>query len=108
MITVDMRDAAFLAAVADASLPAEQFDHRAHLQLAWVCLRQDGLEPGSPRVAGLIQAYAEAKGATGKFDVALTRAWMLRVGAALARTSGDDFTGFLAASPELLLPTPNA
>jgi hypothetical protein len=99
MSAVALDDAAFMAAVDDASLPA--FGHREHLRVALLCLRGDGREAGGARAAGLIKAYAEAKGAHSKFDAALTRRWMDRVWAAMEAAPGADFEALLAASPEL-------
>lgn len=99
MSTLALDDAAFLAAVEDASLPA--FGHREHLRLAWLCLREGGPEAGAARTARLIRAYAEAKGAHAKFDAALTRRWTDRVWAAMEAAPGADFEALLAAAPEL-------
>ena len=99
MSAVALDDAAFLAAVADASLPA--FGHREHLRVAWLCLREGGREVGGARAAALIKAYAEAKGAHSKFDATLTRRWMDRVWVAMEAVPGADFEALLAASPEL-------
>ncbi len=107
-MTLDLQDhGAFLQAVEDATLPAEAFDHRAHLRLAWICLRQGGEEPGT-RIAALIRAFAEAKGASGKFNPVLTRVWTARVGVGLEAAPGDDFDAFLALNAGLLRPTPSA
>ncbi|HTL98507.1 MAG TPA: hypothetical protein VL181_06850 [Holophagaceae bacterium] len=99
MSAVALDGAAFLAAVADASL--EGFGHREHLRVAWLCLRESGRGAGGARAAALIKAYAEAKGARSKFDAALTRRWMDRVWAAMEAAPAADFEALLAASPEL-------
>lgn len=100
MTTTDLNDADFLAALADTSLP--DFRHRDHLRLAWLCLREHGPDFAAARVASLIRAYAEAKGAHAKFDLALTERWMLRVKAAMDAAPGADFDGLLRAAPELM------
>jgi N-formylglutamate deformylase len=104
MNALDLDQDAFLKAVEATSMPAEAFDHRAHLRLAWICLRRG--EGG--RVAGLIQAFAVSKGAARKFDAALTEAWMERMRRALAKAPDADFEAFLAQTPELTRPTRTA
>jgi hypothetical protein len=91
-------DTDFLASVADASL--SEFRHRDHLRVAWLCLREDGPEAGALRAAQLISAYAEAKGASSKFDLALTRRWTDRIWAAMEASPRMDFEALFAASPE--------
>jgi len=96
-------DAAFLSAVETATLPGERFRHREHLRLAWLCLRAHGVEAGHARVRDLIQRYAAALGASGKYHETQTRAWVLLVGAGLAAApAGETFGDFLGRCPELL------
>ncbi|MCP3104096.1 hypothetical protein LZ198_35020 [Myxococcus sp. K15C18031901] len=96
-------DAAFLAAVDRATLPGERFRHREHVRLAWLCIRAHGVEAGHAKVRDLIQRYAAALGATGKYHETQTRAWVLLVGAAVAAApTGETFADFLGRSPELL------
>jgi hypothetical protein len=97
-----MTDADFLAAVEAATYPGEAFRHRAHVRLAWLCLRERGFDAGLERVRGLIQRYAAALGAPGKYHETLTRAWAELVQAALESTpAAASFDAFLAARPEL-------
>lgn len=97
-----LKDADFLAAVEAATYPGEAFGHRAHVRLAWLCLREHGFESGLERVRGLIQRYATALGATGKYHETLTRAWAERVQVGLDAAPGlTSFDAFLEARPEL-------
>lgn len=98
----EMTDADFLAAVEAATYPGEAFNHRAHVRLAWLCLRERGFDAGLERVRCLIQRYAAALGATGKYHETLTRAWAELVRAALEASPGAaSFDAFLEARPEL-------
>ncbi|MBZ4419251.1 hypothetical protein [Myxococcus sp. RHSTA-1-4] len=98
----DLTDAGFLAAIEATTYPGADFRHREHVRLAWVCLRQSGFEAGLARVRGLIQRYAAALGATGKYHETLTRAWVELVQAALdAAPDAPSFDAFLEARPEL-------
>jgi hypothetical protein len=97
-----MTDTDFLAAVEAATYPGADFRHREHVRLAWLCLREHGFESGLERVRGLIQRYAAALGATGKYHETLTRAWAELVQAGLDAASGvTSFDAFLEARPEL-------
>lgn len=97
-----MTDADFLAAVEAATWPGKAFNHRAHVRLAWLCLREWGFEAGLERVKGLIQRYAAALGATGKYHETLTRAWAELVQVGLDAAPGAaSFDAFLEARPEL-------
>ncbi|WP_163999056.1 hypothetical protein [Pyxidicoccus caerfyrddinensis] len=97
-----MTDADFLAAVDAATYPGADFRHREHVRLAWLCLREHGFESGLERVRSLIQRYAAALGATGKYHETLTRAWAELVQAGLDAAPGlTSFDAFLEARPEL-------
>ncbi|MCP3137318.1 hypothetical protein [Pyxidicoccus xibeiensis] len=97
-----LTDAGFLAAVEAATYPGEDFRHGAHVRLAWLCLREHGFEAGLARVRELIQRYAAALGATGKYHETLTRAWAELVQVGLdAAPDVTSFDAFLEARPEL-------
>ncbi|QSQ21655.1 hypothetical protein JY651_41900 [Pyxidicoccus parkwayensis] len=97
-----LTDADFLAAVEAATYPGADFRHRAHVRLAWLCLREHGFESGLERVRTLIQRYAAALGATGKYHETLTRAWAELVQVGLEAAPGHtSFDAFLDARPEL-------
>lgn len=96
-----MTDEEFVRAFEDGTLPKEEFTHRAHLRLAWTCLRRDGFALGGVRVIAGIQAFARRHGAAGLYHETVTRAWLALVAAA---DSGEaaSFDAFLEASPHLL------
>lgn len=101
--TEAMTDAQFLAALEQATYPREHFSHRAHLRLGWLCLREYGFEAGLARLRTMIQHYATAVGAAGKYHETITRVWAEHVQAALETTPGQRaFEAFLAAHPQLL------
>lgn len=103
MSTGELSDAEFLKAVEEATYPGEQFGHRGHLRLGWLCLRAHGFEGGVERMRGLLRHYATSLGAAEKFHETVTRAWAARMQAALEETPElGAFEAFLAAHPELL------
>lgn len=96
-------DARFLAEVEAATHPGEQFNHRAHVRLAWLCLRESPFEAGLQRIRELIRHYATSLGAAGKYHETQTRAWALAVWNALQQPPrAETFTAFTEAHPELL------
>ncbi len=103
-ISKTLSDKDFLTSVEKATHPGEAFDHRAHLRLAWLCLReQQGLEAGLARIRDLIRNYATALGAPGKYHETMTRAWAEFVWSAARRTpQAETFEALVEAHPELL------
>ncbi len=98
-----MSDDDLLAAFAAGTLPVADFDHRAHVRVAWLCLRRDGAEAGAERMAEGLRAVTRAAGVPGKFDLALTRAWCARIQAAIERAPGvTEFDEFAGRNPGLL------
>jgi hypothetical protein len=103
MSTAELSDAEFLKAVEQATYPGEQFGHRGHLRLGWLCLRAHGFEGGLERMRSLIRHYATSLGAAEKFHETVTRAWAERMQVALEETpEPGSFEAFLAVHPELL------
>ena len=97
-----MTDAEFLQQIEACTLPREEFTHRNHVRLAWLCLvHRDDRDPAE-RVGHTIQRYAESLGATRKYNHELTMAWMRVVEAAMAATPSVSFDAFAAANPALL------
>ena len=99
-------DARFLAAVADASLPASDFGHRQHLRLASLHLQSAPLEVAIERTCTDIARFAAHHGADAKFHRTITEA-LLRLMAARGPDDAalrDDARGLLARhySPTLL------
>ncbi len=93
-------DLDFLAGFEAATVPPDDFDHRAHVRVAWLYLQRCGFEEAGDRMATGIQRYAAAHGATGKYHETITRLWVRLVAAAL--DGHADFAAFAAANPELL------
>jgi len=96
-----MDDEEFLRRFENCSL--EDFRHRDHVRLAWVCLREHGCDGALDRVRSGIQRFATHHGAARKYHETMTAAWLALVAAAMeAAPTGDDFEQLLAAHPRLL------
>lgn len=97
-------DLAFAADFAVAAVPAEQFNHRAHLRLAYVYLCAEPIDAAAERMKAALLAYLDhLQIDPGKFHQTMTRAWVLAVRHFMDRSPPcADFDAFIAASPELL------
>jgi hypothetical protein len=89
-----MTDEEFVRAFEGGQVTPEAFDHRAHVRVAWVYLREAGsLDAAIPRMRDAIVRFAAAAGAAQKYHETITVVWMRlvdgvrqRVGAPLETT----------------------
>ena len=83
--------------------PNDEFRHRDHLRLAWICLRESDLSTASARLGQSIRRYAEHHGVARKYHETLSRAWVRIVALAIAETpDAAGFDDLVAARPHLL------
>lgn len=99
-----MTDAAFARAFECGAVSPDQFDHVAHLRLAWVYLREAGsADAALPRIREAIQRFAAAAGAAQKYHETITVVWMRlleEAGAHVARPC--ELSELLRMRPELV------
>ncbi|MBY5933673.1 hypothetical protein KUV51_11735 [Tateyamaria omphalii] len=82
----------------------EDFNHRAHLRLAYVYLCEDPVHTAMPRIRGALHSFLKRNGVPAdKYHETLTRAWLMAVQyfmdkAAAARS----FDSFIAQDDRLL------
>ena len=69
-----LSDQEFAQQFADCSLPPQWFSHTAHLRLAWVLLREYGLERTRLLMCEQIQRFDQTHGDGTKFHQTLTEA----------------------------------
>ena len=93
---------AFLSAFLDCSLPPEQFNHRAHVRVAWLLLERYPLDEAVERICGGIERYATHVGATGKYHRTLSEALARLMAHGGAGTSAMSWENFLVANAALL------
>lgn len=94
-------DDAFLRAFFACELPAADFDHRAHLRLAWLMLKQHDFDEALERICDGIQRFAAHLGATDKYNRTMSEAivrLMVKGGAGPLSPSWDEFA---TANPRL-------
>ena len=98
-----MTDAAFARAFEAGAVRPEDFDHVAHLRLAWVYLHEAGsADAALPRIRGAIQRFAAAAGAAQKYHETITVVWMRLLEDAGARVPPScELSELLRHHPEL-------
>lgn len=103
-------DADFLRAFESRTIPFESWTHRSHVRMAYLYLRDQGLDEGLRRIRAGIQAlnalHAD-KVPDGQFDrgyhETMTVAWARILEATIRRWGGEaDFEAFAAMHPHLL------
>lgn len=97
-----MNDHDFLAALEDCSLPKELFNHRGHLRAGWLYLDAFPLPVAARKCAESIERFANHLGATGKFHLTLTLAFMHIIDELRHQYPANSWEEFLAACPQLV------
>ena len=98
---------ALLARFVDTTLPADQFHHEQHVQVAWLFVRHHGMPAALGRFTAAIKAFAAAKGAHGLYHETITWAFLLLIAERQARTSAQTWEDFAAQHPDLLVWKPS-
>src|SRR4029450_13722125 len=78
----------------DATLPADQFHHRQHLQAAWLFVRKHGMPGALGEFTAAIKRFADAKGATGLYHETITWAFLLLIAERQARVPAGSWEEF--------------
>ena len=86
----------------DTTLPADQFHHRQHVQVAWLFVRHHGMPAALSEFSAAIRRFADAKGATGLYHETITWAFLLLIADRQARNPVESWEAFAAANPDLL------
>ena len=85
----------------DKTLNPEIFTHEAHLRLAWIMIKSQGLKLGSEMICHQILAFIKPLGADEKFNTTLTVASMNMVNHFIQKCETDNFLDFIQAFPTL-------
>jgi len=91
----------------DTSLPADQFHHQQHVQVAWLFVRKYGMPGALAEFTSAIKRFADAKGATGLYHETITWAFLLLIAERQARHPAASWPEFEAANPDLLVWKPS-
>ena len=98
-----MTDEAFARAFERGDVTPAEFDHRAHVRLAWVYLREAGdVEAATERMREAIRRFAAAANASSKYHETITVLWMRLLAEARARVPpASELAELLRQCPEL-------
>lgn len=86
----------------DTTLPADQFHHQQHVQVAWLFVRMYGMPDALTQFTAAIKRFADAKGATGLYHETITWAFLLLIADRQARGRAATWEEFAAANPDVL------
>jgi hypothetical protein len=91
----------------DTSLPADQFHHQQHVEVAWLFVRQHGMPDALREFTTAIKRFADAKGATGLYHETITWAFLLLIAERDARHPDGTWEAFASANNDLLVWKPS-
>lgn len=84
------------------TLPADQFHHRQHVQVAWLFVRKYGMPDALAQFTAAIKRFADAKGATGLYHQTITWAFLLLIAERQSRQPADSWEQFERDNRDLL------
>jgi hypothetical protein len=97
-----MTDEAFARAFENGTVTPAEFDHLAHVRVAWVYLRETAsLDEALPRMRDAIRRFAAAAGASQKYHETLTVLWMRLLADVKAAGASGELADVLRAHPAL-------
>jgi len=86
----------------DTSLPADEFHHQQHVEVAWEFVRQYGMPAAIAEFSAAIKRFAIAKGAHGLYHETITWAFLLLIAERQARTPAENWETFERENLDLL------
>ncbi|MBX2961140.1 MAG: hypothetical protein KF687_01435 [Cyclobacteriaceae bacterium] len=98
----NMSDLEFAESFAAGALNPSDFDHKAHLRLAWIHISQYGVEKAIAAICDQIRAFAAANGAKDKYNKTVTVAAIRAVYHFMLRSNTTDFESFIQENPRLM------
>jgi hypothetical protein len=96
-----------LARFVDATLPADQFHHEQHVQVAWLFVRRYGMPDALGAFTAEIKRFAAAKGAHWLYHETITWAFLLLIAERQARTDAATWEDFATTHRDLLVWKPS-
>ena len=91
----------------DTTLPADEFHHEQHVQVAWLFVRRHGMPAALGEFSAAIRRFAAAKGAHGLYHETITWAFLLLIAERQARTQSETWEAFAGANADLLVWKPS-
>lgn len=96
-----LSDTEFNKQFSDCTLNPELFSHEAHLRLAWINIRNLGLEKAEANIQNGLQNFVAHVGAKNKYHTTLTIVSMKAVYHFMKQSKTNNFKDFIAENPEL-------
>lgn len=97
----DLSDENFTKQFSNCSLDPSLFDHEAHLRLAWIHIKNDGVEMASKNIQDQLQKFVSHVGAQDKYHATVTVAAVEAVNHFMKKSSSETFEDFIAQNPQL-------
>ena len=91
----------------DTTLPAGEFHHEQHVQVAWLFVQKYGMPGALGEFTTAIRRFADAKGATGLYHETITWAFLLLIAERQARNPAAAWEAFAASNADLLVWKPS-
>jgi hypothetical protein len=91
----------------DTTLPAGEFHHEQHVQVAWLFVQKYGMPGALGEFTTAIRRFADAKGATGLYHETITWAFLLLIAERQARNPAAAWAAFAASNADLLVWKPS-
>ena len=91
----------------DTTLPADQFHHEQHVQVAWLFIREHGMPAALAEFTAAIKRFADAKGATGLYHETITWAFLFIIAERQVKSGAATWQEFAAANRDLLVWKPS-
>jgi hypothetical protein len=100
---LSQKDRCFRAAFEAHTVTPSQFNHEAHVRLAYIYLAEHDVESAIQKMREALLSFIEHNGiARSKFHETITRAWVLAVRHFMDTSASSSSTDFLAKNQELL------
>ena len=97
----DLTDAEFIAQFRKATLDPAIFNHEAHLRLAWIHVRQHGVEKAVEVVTGQLKNFVGILGFKDKYHHTVTVAAVRAVNHFMTDSTTENFEEFIKEQPRL-------
>jgi len=100
-IHFELTDTEFEEKFENCSLDSKVFTHEAHLRLAWIHIKNYGIDKAIDNVRNQIQKYVELLGASDKYNETLTIAGVRIVYHFILKSKRDNFKDFIEENKRL-------
>jgi N-formylglutamate deformylase len=97
----ELNDVEFAQQFEDYTLPPEIFTHEAHLRLAWIHIKNHGVEKAIAIIRDQIQHYAASLGAHDKYHETITVASVQAVSFFISKSASVTFYDFITENQQL-------